>query len=89
MISWFIKLLRVAVIKRQLMALVKRLRMALIQRQLRRVEGQQREALDDLVFAVDHRLYAQREFFERSKFNADRRETLQSELDAITTETTK
>lgn len=65
---------------------LKRLHIAILHWKLRRVEVQRRRAVADLIWAVDFRWHAIREFFARGKHIAARKAALQQQLDSITKE---
>lgn len=64
----------------------KRIRAAIVRFQIKRVDDKQREVVENLSWAVDMRIFAQRYFTEESNANKARRDALQGELDAITKE---
>lgn len=63
--------------------IIARLHAFCIRYQLLCVEAQQRDAISELIFSIDYRIYAQKCFSARSQRNANRKATLQQQLDAI------
>lgn len=65
------------------------IRIAIIRWQLRQLKVERDQAVADIIFAVDYRLFAQKEFNERGSSIAARQELLTKKLDAITNDPTR
>lgn len=63
--------------------IITRLRAAWIRHQIQRVDAQQRNAISDMIFSVDYRIFAHRSFVARSKSCAARKAALVQQLNAI------
>ena len=60
------------------------IRIAIIRWRLRQLKAERDQAVADIIFAVDYRLYAQREFIERGNCITARQELLEKKLQQIT-----
>lgn len=65
-----------------------RAKIAILRWKLHRIEADQREAVNDLMFAIDYRMHAQRDFAERSHANEDRKQALRQQINALRKEPT-
>lgn len=66
--------------------IVNGIRIAIIRWKQRQLRIERNQAVADFIWAVDYRLFAQREFFERGKSIAERQEILLKELNVIQAE---
>lgn len=64
-------------------------RFAIIRWKQRQLQVERDQVVADFIWAVDYRLFAQREFFERGKSIAERQQLLLAELNDIQTEIRK
>lgn len=68
---------------KKLHSLIAWLRFHYLMFQVDRIDAAQRQAVSDMLFSVDCRMYAHKDFTERSRANAERKRVLLEKLDAI------